>query len=218
MAVYTVTKEKDGIVYGVTPNKTLFVTNAKNAKYSNNLMIPSEVQGIPVTGVANGAFISSKAKHVLFPASVTYVGENAFKANVNIKSIIFQAEEVEIAQSAFEGCFKLQQVAGKHFNLSGARVFCHCKNMTEINGRMKGTIHPSTFAFCKRLEALSFNDNIVIHNEAFYGCMSIRAFMFETNASIAPTVMKFVEKRKIYCHEDSPLVEMIYNGTDVQVI
>lgn len=216
MAAYNVTKEKDGVIYEETINNTLIVKDAGHAKYTN-LMIPAEVQGLPVVGVAPRAFVGSKAKTVLFPASLVSVGRNAFYGNGNIKTVNFTATEVSIAEGAFEGCFKLQKVRAIKLRLNGPRVFNRCKALEEFDARVFGVVYAHCFANCKRLDVLKFCDDITIMEEAFYGCMSLKQFYFEGNANINPAVTKFIEKRTIFCKPDSPLVELAYSGADIRM-
>lgn len=212
--MYTNTIEKDGVEYGVQTDKTLVILDARNAQF-RNLMIPREVQGMPVVKVEQNAFRYSRARSVLFPDTMQFVGPSAFYCNVNICSVTFHAPKVAIGELAFYGCFKLQQVNVGVAHLFGKKTFDKCKNLQTLNGKLGGVIQEASFRDCKRLESLTFEDNIRIQDTAFHGCQSINKFYFGKSATLTPSILAFVRKRIIVCPEDSELMELTYFGTTV---
>ncbi len=74
------------------------------------LVLENELYGLKVTQIANGAFRSTGVKRVLVPFNVTYIGNDAFKDNVDMKEAILLADKVKFGGSVngedypFFGC------------------------------------------------------------------------------------------------------------------
>lgn len=93
--------------------------------------IKKVVFGSNVTAVGNNALSyanenESKITEVVVPASVTEIGENAFKNNDQIEEV--KAEGVKnIGSQAFENCSSLEKVKfGKEVSSMGEKVFNNC--------------------------------------------------------------------------------------------
>jgi len=67
---------------------------------SKNLIIPSAIQGVPVTRIQKNAFSNKKLLSVTFPSSITTIGESAFAFN-DIKELSIPNSVLEIGDSAF---------------------------------------------------------------------------------------------------------------------
>jgi hypothetical protein len=58
------------------------------------VVIPSEVNGVPVTGIGNGTFqLRDNVASVTIPNSVTSIGDNAFGYCTSLTSIYFEGNE-----------------------------------------------------------------------------------------------------------------------------
>lgn len=73
------------------------------------LMIPGDINGIPVWEIAEGAFAGRQMYGVLLPDSVKEIGEEAFR-NTGIKDILLPADLEYIGAGAFENC-NLKRIA-----------------------------------------------------------------------------------------------------------
>lgn len=73
------------------------------------LMIPADINGIPVEEIAEGAFAGRQMYGVLFPDSVEEIGEEAFR-NTGAKDIALPANLERVGARAFEGC-NLERIA-----------------------------------------------------------------------------------------------------------
>lgn len=67
------------------------------------LLIPGDINGVPVQEIAAGAFADRQMYGVLFPDSVELIGEEAFR-NTGVKDIMLPANLENIGARAFEGC------------------------------------------------------------------------------------------------------------------
>ena len=88
-----------------------------------DLVIPSEIKGVPVTAINKEAFIRCEGiTSVVFPESITFIGGGAFKYCINIKSAEFLCDKFDIldekdAYDEFDGiflyCSSLEEVTYK---------------------------------------------------------------------------------------------------------
>lgn len=83
-------------------------TVIKGTVRSASLAIPSQIAGIPVTSIADDAFLNQTAlKSLTIPDSVTSIGQNAFKGCSGLEQINFGSGLVTIGFNAFENCKNL---------------------------------------------------------------------------------------------------------------
>ena len=113
--------------------------------------VPEEINGAPVTAVADYAFAGNDTLTMLsFPASVVTVGKSAFNTASALASVSFAAENVTFGEDAFANCPSLRTVrlpAG----------------LTRLSDRM--------FENCTGLISLSIPDTVqTIGDGAFSGC------------------------------------------------
>lgn len=132
------------------------------------VVIPREVNGIPVTGISEKAFYNhEKLRAVEIPESVTYIGREAFAGCNNLKAIEIPSSVTEIDAWAFKGCLGLEKIVfldswgevGKDRALEkiGQGAFSNCskiKNVT-IPAQLK-VLGEWAFSDCINLTNVSF--------------------------------------------------------------
>lgn len=75
------------------------------------LFIPSFLSGMPVTGIASGAFRNNLAlMNVHFPATLVSIDSDAFSGCTKLTEITVPAELTDISSSAFSGCSNISTV------------------------------------------------------------------------------------------------------------
>ena len=106
-------------------------TGVGNCK-DKNVVIPSEVNGVPVVAVADNAFKYSDVESVVIPASVKVVGRDAFFACSSLKSVVIEGATA-IDDYAFFGCGKLTTVTicGSVKSI-GANAFGSCHKLATV--------------------------------------------------------------------------------------
>jgi len=74
------------------------------------VVIPSLINGLPVTGIGSRAFSGTALSSVTIPESMTSIGSAAFEDCTNLASIIIPDSVASIGEHAFAGCDELIDV------------------------------------------------------------------------------------------------------------
>ena len=123
-----------------------------------NVVIPDNVSGRPVTGIGVLAFNSVKTiKSLSIPATVRRIDKMAFFSCSAIKKIIIPSGVEEIGSSAFRNCTSVESIS---FDDAGALK----------------SIGDFAFASCKKISSLEFPDGLKYVGEgAFSNCIKLRS-------------------------------------------
>lgn len=143
-----------GLIFKLNTDKSAYVVSGYDGKIAQ-IYIPSFYEGLSVDGIAESAFFKkSIVSSISFPASIKYIGKNAFLGCTTISELDFsKASELEtIGDYAFKNCSSLKTIK---FNTKltsiGAGAFSGCINISSLD-----------------LEATSLQ---TIKEEAFDGCI-----------------------------------------------
>ncbi|MBR3045633.1 MAG: leucine-rich repeat protein [Oscillospiraceae bacterium] len=113
------------------------------------LIIPAEIDSVPVRSIADRAFENSDLTAVSFPNGLTEIGDGAFSGCSGIQSVILPDSVTKVGKHAFQNC-----------DLSELKL---SKGMTEIA--------PYTFSGCGLLESVLIPDGVtLIEDHAFDNC------------------------------------------------
>lgn len=100
--------DDNGIIYFIEENGELSVAGV--AVDSDTLIIPDTVSGRRVTGVDPLAFEGSKARAIILPDSITYIGGLAFQNCVNLEEFVIPSSVTTLESGAFAGCSSLKSL------------------------------------------------------------------------------------------------------------
>ena len=119
-----------------------------------DIVFPSEVEGISITGIANTAGDTPnnyrKLVSVELPEGYTYIGNKAFAGCVELKRIILPSTITEIGTQAFAGCKNLQEIVlNGDILFTGNEPFYDSDIKTVIFENVKGMIKPRLFFHCR---------------------------------------------------------------------
>lgn len=140
----------------------------------SHVVIPSEINGIPVTGISEKAFYQcEKLLAIEIPETVTYIGERAFTECKNLKSIDIPSQVTRIGEYAFGWCSNLSEIV---FVKSWGSFGLECA-LEEIK--------QGAFSHCSSLEYVTIPAQLkVLGDGAFDGCTNLKVVDFEKKSQL----------------------------------
>ena len=91
----------EGMAVETTPNGTYIIKDMGDCT-DVNVIIPAEINGIPVTEIAPEAFKNNtNLRSIVIPGTVKIIGESAFEGCVSLQKVILQDGVEEIGEKAF---------------------------------------------------------------------------------------------------------------------
>lgn len=175
------------------------------------LEIPSEIEGLPVTGIGKEALaLCRELKSVTIPNSVTTIGEEAFYGCTSLESLEIPKGVTEIDDAAFRDCWKLNSITLPEGILSiGNNAFYNCNSLTGIIipesavdlgykllswcTSLESVVLPSEltkittymFANCSGIESITIPETVTsIGADAFLNCTNLKSLNIPDGVSI----------------------------------
>ena len=107
---------------------------SENFGVLKDLVIPSEVNGNPVTTISSGVFSGAEnLVSVVIPDTVTSIGDGVFYSNSNLTSVTIPDSVTSIGDGAFYDCGSLAAITIPASVTSiGKRAFLDCTSLTKI--------------------------------------------------------------------------------------
>ncbi len=147
-----------------------------------NVVIPSECEGHPITGIADHAFEGCQSiESVVIPDTVTVIGEGAFGYCENLKSVTLSSNLTEIGPTTFIVCEALESInLPNGLEVIGMSAFNGCRSLTEIVIPDSVTeIGDFAFEECTSLARLYLSNTLsTIGEAAFGGCDMLEEVLF----------------------------------------
>lgn len=167
-------------------------------------------------------------KTVKLSSTVTTIGDSAFEKDSNLKEInlnqiacveirglketgieqaVFDKEEVEIGENAFNKCTALKNVTVKGISNWGEYSFMECKNLVSFQcEKPVAEIPDSTFLRCSALASCNVTGVENVIYSAFEGCASLTTFDFSNVKVINASAF-----------EGSGLTQIAFNNKDITI-
>lgn len=161
--------------YSVASDGNATITDC-DATISGDVVIPSELDGNPVTAIDTMAFMQcDKITSLVIPEGVTYIGIMAFSRCTALKTVTVPESMESISTSAFSNCTALETVninAVKCTNMYGKSVFSNCTALKTVNfGDSVEYILYDALYDCKSIETVTLGSGIKeIQGSAFENC------------------------------------------------
>lgn len=148
--------------------------------------LPKEHDGKPVSGVKENGFSGASIKKVYLPLNIKTIGKNAFKSCVNLtEAYYYKGNGVqEIAEGAFFGCTSLGELICPNSLVKiGDSAFWGCTAIERIQLPEKvESIGSGAFAYCTSLTYFYVPTRLSSLGEgAFTGCDKITFEKSESN-------------------------------------
>ena len=157
---------------------------------SGDLVIPSELDGYPVTRIDEDAFSGCSVTGIVIPDSVISIGDWVFSGCSELTGVTIPNSILSIGNAAFSGCSGLTDVTIPNSVTDiGSGVFYGCSGLTSVTiATSVMRISDSMFQECSRLTSVTIPDGVVsIEEWAFYGCSGL------TNVTIPDSVTSIGE-------------------------
>lgn len=163
-------QQPNSLEYRLTEDGTGYEVTGIGTYESSDIVIPDTYQGLPVTGIAYGAFmLSEKVTGVTFGNNVKVIGESAFWQCPNLKEVNFSDSIEKICGQAFAHCPRIAFLEfGKGLTTIEDTAFMSCYDLVSVTlNEALTTIEPSTFGSYKLFEIVN-NSSLDISLEDLY--------------------------------------------------
>ena len=190
-----------------------YVTGCK--QYFTTMAVPSTNNGIPVVGIADGAFMNINTEvveKIVLPESVTAIGNNAFKDCTNVKIEVNGALTL-IGEGAFENCNGLTEVKfGNELNNIPFNAFKGCSSLKALILPASLTlISENAFEDCTSVAYMIIHSSTAtIENNAFAGCNALSAVYYHgteeqfNSIDLDPSNSPLTGATRLYYSKDKP--------------
>ncbi len=160
--------------YEVVDESYIRVTDCEDI--SGTLVVPAEIEGLPVQELADDSLKSLNATAIVVPDTVKTIGNYAFGRCDKLVTAILPDGLISLGSEVFNGCVSLTTANIPETVTSiGSGAFRNCRSLTNIvlpNGIT--TIQPYTFVNCQSLTEINIHDGIYrIGKNAFAGCTGL---------------------------------------------
>lgn len=163
-------------IYAYTVNDgSVTITGLKESVTDTELVIPSEIDGYPVTSIGSRAFKETSITSVTIPDSVTSIGNYAFGRCSDLVSVTFGNGITSIGESAFHFTGITGVTIPDSVTSVGDFVFHSCKSLTNAAiGSGLTDMGWGMFADCSNLESVTIKDGVSSIGEVmFANCSSL---------------------------------------------
>jgi hypothetical protein len=156
------------------------------------VVIPSQVNGVPVAGIGDKAFFECfNLTGVTIPNSVTNIGNSAF-FDCDLASVTIPNSVSNIGDYAFDGCTILTNVTiGSSVTSIGEGAFGYCTSLMSMTiPDSVITLGSYIFQACTNLSSVVIGNGVTsIGHGAFYDCTNLKGVYFEGNAPSADSTV-----------------------------
>lgn len=182
---------EDGFAYSISEDNTAKIKGYLGTE--KDLVIPSEIEGVPVVSIHQSAFRDDKnIESVVLPDSITHIDDTAFAGCTNLKSIKLSSNLKEIEGDAFKNTAlesivipaSLEKVEITYYYDSyGTNTpmgpFSYCKNLTSITFEEGTTRTPdNVLAGCNNLTEVVLPQSVTaIGKGTFEYCKGIETLV-----------------------------------------
>ena len=164
-----------------------------------DIVIPSEIDGFPVTAIGEDTFrMSTNLVSVVIPDSVTRIGDYAFYGCGSLSRLKIGNGVTNIGESAFEDCYRLRNVTIPQYvcNDCMSNIFPAVYQVITNVVIQDVVTNIGNYAFngCCGLKGVTIPDSVTqIGMAAFYNCGSL------TGVAIPDSVVRIGESAFRYC-------------------
>lgn len=149
-------------------------SDEQSKKDVTEIEIPATHFGLPVTGIANGAFSDTALVSVIIPDGITGIKNSAFYGCSALESVKLPEGIITIYENAFVGCASLSEISLSSVRYVEARAFSDCVSLNKIDITNASEIGDEAFSGCTALtEVLLYDYILKIGDNVFSKCDNI---------------------------------------------
>ncbi len=142
------------------------------------LIIPSHVDGKPVTTIDEDALFTETAVTLYIPWTVEYIREDAVSSCTKLESVTFSEGLISIGWGSFGGCTMLKTVTlPSTLERISSSAFRDCASLEEVTILGNPEVNSNAFTECPSLKKVTFSGN----SGAAY---KVESSAFESDASL----------------------------------
>ena len=171
--------------YDILADGTVTITGYTGS--ASKLQIPAELDGHPVTGIGDAAFVDCDSlTQVIIPEGVTSIGFFAFERCDSLQQVTIPESMSTIGQFAFLECYGLTEISiPEGVTDIGKGVFSGCRSLTELSiPDGITTIGESTFSECYSLVEITIPESVTyIGPTAFDSCENLMSITIPENVT-----------------------------------
>jgi hypothetical protein len=158
----------DGWNYVSDQIKNTLITGYADS--NNAVVIPSIINGLPVTGIAPYAFYDSSLASVTIPDSVIGIGDSAFYECYYLTSVTIPNSVTSIGDSAFYECYSSTNVTiGNGVTNIGDSAFNQCSMKSVTIPNSVTSIGDYAFFSCVELTNLTIGNGVITIGDYAFG-------------------------------------------------
>lgn len=182
---------------------------------STEVEIPAEIEGLPVTSIANNAFYgATKLEKITIPEGVETIGDNAFYNCTSLSEINLPNTLKKIQWKSFQKCISLNEIdLPESLAYIGSYAFSECAEIKKITFPKKVERIPENVCYkCLSLEEVTIeNGASEIAEAAFEHCLSLSKIYIPLSVTSIDTLS--VHNAFYYCPS---ITDVYYAGTENQ--
>lgn len=171
-------KNPDFEPFEYEPNADGTYTVIGYSGFDNDVTIPAEYNGKPVTAVGDEAFRDNGNIIGINMPSVTSVGTLAFYGCHSLRRVSMPSV-TDVAERAFHTCYSLADLSMPSVVNIGEQAFDSCKSLTSVTiPSTVATVSAAAFSYCEGLTSVTLPDGLtVIGDYAFDHCVSLKSIV-----------------------------------------
>lgn len=169
------------LIEGTQTYRVVGIGTVKN----RDVVIPDEIDGIPVVELGDNVFAGGNIKSVKIPDSVKKIGVGTFYNCDELTSVTLGDGLETIGASAFQGCDNLTEVSlpASLKKIENA-AFAESALTALVLPDKVTTVGSTAFAYCEDMLSATLNNNLLLLGEAsFRGCTNLQSVTLSENIS-----------------------------------
>ena len=162
---YQLTYEKDADYFG----PRIIITGCTGT-LPEKLVIPEEIEGLPVRGFSQGSFQTAPIKELVLPKSIRVMTDEGFSGNQTLEAVSFSEGTESISFRAFADCTHLKEVhLSSTIRTIEHDVFSNTALVSVTIPEGVGYLEDRVFAGCSALEKVEFPSTLGYVGDRLFG-------------------------------------------------